>query len=255
MLYCRFIGDKEDRYGIIKKDEVYEVRPDFFHKFTFAKKKFPLNKIKLLAPCLPTKIVALGLNYTDHAKELKMKILDEPIIFIKPSCSVIGPEDKIIFPKMAKQVDYEAELAVVVKKTAKHVPEDRVNEYILGYTCFNDVTARDLQKKDGQWTRAKSFDTFSPIGPWITDEVDPDNLKIEAYLNGKCVQSSWTSNMIFPVKKIFSFISQIMTLHPGDVIATGTPVGVGPMKPGDRVEIKIEKIGVLRNYIIRESKN
>jgi len=197
----------------------------------------------------PSKIIALGLNYIDHAKELNMKIPDEPIIFLKPPSAVIGHLEKIIYPEGVKELHYEAELAIVVKKMAKNVPPEDAYRYILGYTCFNDVTARDIQRKDIQWTRAKSFDTFCPVGPEIVSNIDPSNLKIEAYLNDKLVQSSNTKNMIFKVPEIFSFISKIMTLEEGDIIATGTPPGVGPMKRGDKIEVRIEKIGSLINFV------
>jgi len=199
----------------------------------------------------PSKIIAVGLNYSDHARELKMKTLAEPIIFLKPATAVIWNNQKIKYPKMSKQVDYEAELAVVIGKKCKNVSEREAKKYILGYTCLNDVTARDLQKKDGQWTRAKSFDTFCPIGPHIVSGINPDNLKIELYLNGKLKQSSNTKNLIFNIEKLVSFVSQIMTLEKYDVIATGTPVGVGPVKIGDKIEIKIEKIGTLTNYVVK----
>jgi len=181
-----------------------------------------------------------------------MDIPKKPIIFLKPSTSIIGHLEPIIYPKMANQVDYEAELALVIKDKVKNVSVKEAPNYILGYTCFNDVTARDLQKKDGQWTRAKSFDTFSPLGPKIISDLDPTNLDIALYLNGELKQSSHTSNLIFSPFYLISFISQIMTLLPGDIIATGTPAGIGPMKIGDKVEVKIEKIGSLINYVIEK---
>lgn len=198
----------------------------------------------------PSKIIAVGLNYIDHAKELKMNPPPEPIIFLKPSSAVIWNNRKIKYPKMSQQVDYEAELAIVMGKKCKNVSQKNAKKYILGYTCLNDVTARDLQKKDGQWTRAKSFDTFCPIGPHIVSGIDPDNLRIELFLNGKLKQSSNTKNLIFKTEKLVSFISEIMTLEKYDVIATGTPSGIGPVKSGDKVEVKIEKIGILINYVI-----
>jgi 2-keto-4-pentenoate hydratase/2-oxohepta-3-ene-1,7-dioic acid hydratase in catechol pathway len=172
---------------------------------------------------------------------------------MKPSTSVIGPDEDIVYPRMSRRVDYEAELAVVIGKTARHVPEDRAFDYVLGYTCFNDVTARDLQKKDGQFTRSKSFDTFAAMGPWIETEIpNPDNLTVAAYLNGERRQHSNTNNMVFGVACLISFISRIMTLLPGDVIATGTPSGIGPMRVGDVVEIRVEGIGTLRNRLVEE---
>jgi len=197
----------------------------------------------------PTKIVCVGLNYKDHAKELNMPLPEEPILFIKPVTTLIGPEENIIYPSQSKQVDYEAELAIIIKDKIKNTEEKDVMKYIEGFTCLNDVTARDLQKKDGQWTRAKSFDTFCPVGPKIVKNIDPNNLKIQSFLNGELKQDSNTSNFIFKAETLVSFISKIMTLMPGDIIATGTPVGVGPMKKGDTIEIKIKGIGVLKNYV------
>lgn len=197
----------------------------------------------------PTKIVCVGLNYHCHAKELGMNTPHHPIIFIKPLTALIGPEENIIYPKMSKRVDYEAELAIIIGKTCKDVEEKDALNYVEGYTCLNDVTARDLQKIDGQWTRAKSFNTFCPIGPKIVKNINPNNVKIQSYLNGEIKQDSNTSNFIFKVEKIISFISQVMTLNPGDIIATGTPKGIGPMQKGDKIEVKIEGIGSLINYV------
>jgi 2-keto-4-pentenoate hydratase/2-oxohepta-3-ene-1,7-dioic acid hydratase in catechol pathway len=212
-----------------------------------------LPAVKLLAPCEPTKIIALGLNYRDHAAEFGHPIPDEPLIFLKPSTSVIGPDEDIVYPAMSRRVDYEAELAVVIGRTCRNVPPAEVRDCILGYSCFNDVTARDLQKKDGQFTRSKSLDTFAALGPWIETEIpDPDNLTVEAYLNGERRQHSSTRNQVFSVAALVAFISRVMTLLPGDVIATGTPAGVGPMRPGDMVEIRLEGVGTLRNRLVAE---
>lgn len=178
-----------------------------------------------------------------------MEIPKEPCIFLKPPSSVIGHGDSIIYPLQSSRVDYEAELAIVIKKKAHMVPEDKVKDYILGYTCANDVTARDLQKIDGQWTRAKSFDTFCPLGPRVTGQIDPDNVAIRLYVNKELRQNGHTSNFIFNTSILVSFISSIMTLFPGDVILTGTPSGVGPLKIGDTVEVEIEGIGRLTNYV------
>lgn len=213
-------------------------------------KEYALDKVAILPPCKPTKIVCVGLNYKDHAAEMKDKIPDEPVLFLKPASSVLGQNGEIVYPKQSKQVDYEAELGIVISKRARHVKAEHAQDCILGYTCFNDVTARDLQKKDVQWTRAKSFDTFSPFGPFIVTDIDPKKLKIESKLNGKVQQSSNTDNMIFDVFKLVEFISGVMTLEHGDVIATGTPAGVGPMNKGDIIEIEIEKVGTLRNKVI-----
>jgi 2-keto-4-pentenoate hydratase/2-oxohepta-3-ene-1,7-dioic acid hydratase in catechol pathway len=197
----------------------------------------------------PTKIIAIGLNYFDHAKELKMDIPDHPLIFLKPPTSIIGNGDVIILPPQTKELHYEGELAVVIKEKVKNVSKDEARRFIAGYTCANDVTARDLQRIDGQWTRAKSFDTFCPLGPRIVSDIDPQHLSIITRVNGTVKQNSNTINMIFGVFELVSFISEIMTLLPGDVIITGTPPGVGAIEVGDVVEVEIEGIGVLKNAV------
>ncbi len=212
--------------------------------------EFALKELEILPPVLPSKIIAIGLNYREHADEFNKTLPEEPMLFMKPSTAVIGHEEEIVYPAhMSRRVDYEGELAVVISRRAKNVAEEDAHRYILGYTCFNDVTARDLQKKDVQYTRAKGFDTFAPMGPWIETEINPDNVLIETYLNGEKRQCASTSDMIFPVRRLLSFISHVMTLLPGDVIATGTPSGVGKVKPGDVVEVRIEGIGTLVNRV------
>jgi 2-keto-4-pentenoate hydratase/2-oxohepta-3-ene-1,7-dioic acid hydratase in catechol pathway len=207
---------------------------------------------RFLPPVQPTKIIAVGLNYRDHITEMGHEFPTEPVLFMKPSTAVIGPFAEIRYPTQSSRVDYEAELAVVIGKTCRGVRAAQAKDFILGYTCFNDVTARDLQAKDGQWTRAKSFDTFAPIGPWVvTDIENPGALAITARLNGEIRQSSNTSNLIFGVFELVEYISGIMTLNPGDVIATGTPSGVGPMNPGDEIAIEIQDIGVLKNKVVK----
>lgn len=200
-------------------------------------------------PHPPTKIVLVGLNYRDHARELKMPLPDEPILFLKPPTALIGPEEFIIYPAQSTRVDYEAELAVVMKYKCKNLEPDAVMEYVEGFTCLNDVTARDLQRKDVQWTRAKSFDTFCPVGPRIVSNIDPNNVRIQSSLNGELRQDSTTANFIFSTEELVSFVSKVMTLQKGDIIATGTPSGIGALQRGDTIEIKIEDIGTLRNYI------
>ena len=207
-------------------------------------------QVKILAPVTPSKIVAVGLNYRDHAREMNQPIPDEPLIFIKPSTAVIGPEDDIIIPPSAERVDFEAELGVVIRKRAHAVPADKAGEYVLGVTCVNDVTARDLQRKDVQYTRAKGFDTFAPIGPCIAVGLDSAELDVEARVNGECRQASNTRELIFGVERLVEFVSTVMTLHPGDVIATGTPSGVGPLALGDRVVVRIDGIGELVNGVV-----
>ncbi|MFH1878573.1 MAG: fumarylacetoacetate hydrolase family protein [Candidatus Omnitrophota bacterium] len=216
-------------------------------------KTFSTGEIKFLPPAQPSKIVCVGLNYADHAMELNMPLQEEPVIFIKPPSAVIGPGDKIRYPGGVTRIDYEAELGVVIKNRIKNVTEDAAREHILGYLCLNDVTARDLQKKDAQWTRAKSFDTFAPVGPWIETDLDTRDLYIRSYLNGELKQDSRTSFLIFKVHYLVSFISRIMTLLPGDIIATGTPPGIGPMEPGDEISIEIEGLGALINKVVREN--
>ena len=213
---------------------------------------FKLSELRILPPASPSKIVCIGLNYRDHARELSMKIPDDPVLFLKPPTAVIGQGDKIIYPASSSRVEYEAELAIVIGKRCKNISAERAEDVIAGYTCFNDVTARDLQQKDGQWTRAKSFDTFAPFGPYLAcpNELDVSNAKITCRVNGITRQESSTSNLIFDVPYLIEFITEIMTLEVGDVIATGTPPGVGELHRGDTVEVEIQGIGTLRNEVI-----
>jgi 2-keto-4-pentenoate hydratase/2-oxohepta-3-ene-1,7-dioic acid hydratase in catechol pathway len=235
--------------GILHGEEVRELEGDFFGPLKKHETILSLAGVKLLAPCSPTKIIAVGLNYRDHAWELGMPVPDAPVIFLKPPTTVIGPEDTILYPAASSRVDYEAELGIVIKDRVKNIRPEEAGGHILGYTCANDVTARDLQKKDGQWSRAKSFDTFCPVGPCIETGINPADLLVESYLNGARMQSSRTSQFIFKADFLVSFISQVMTLYPGDLIITGTPSGIGPMKPGDTIEVRIEGIGSLKNTV------
>ncbi len=248
--FVRFLNEqKEERWGTVSEKGYFrEIEGDIFTQFFITDKIIESDKVKILPPVVPSKIIAVGLNYKEHAKELNMPVPEEPIIFIKPATAVIGHLDKIIYPEQSKQVDYEAELALIIKNKVKNLSEDEVFPNILGYTCLNDVTARDLQKKDGQWTRAKSFDTFAPIGPYIETDLNPDNVNIKLYLNDELKQSSST-DFIFDIKTLVIFISKIMTLNRGDIITTGTPKGVGSMKKGDKVEVEIENIGRLINFV------
>ena len=260
MRIVRYERDGESHHGVIEKTSVREVeeRSFFAENMTvdellaspsYTGRRFPLSEVHLIPPCCPTKIIALGLNYRSHAQELDMQLPEEPLLFLKPSTAVIGPDDYIVYPAMSSRIDYEAELGVVMGKMAKNVSIAEAEEYILGYTCFNDVTARDLQGKDKQFTRSKSFDTFAPIGPWIETELDPANCRVESYLDGQLKQTGNTSDLVFPVYHLVSFISSVMTLLPGDLIATGTPSGIGPMLVGSTVEVKVEGIGTLRNQV------
>ena len=253
MKIVRFDQEGRSGYGVLDGEKILPIWENPFAGITEIGETLVLSDVTLLAPCEPSKIVALGLNYRDHAAEFGHQVPEEPLIFLKPSTAVIGPEAAIIYPKMSRRVDYEAELAVVIGETAHRVREDDALKYVLGYTCLNDVTARDLQKKDGLFTRAKGFDTFAAMGPWIETAIgDPDNVMVEAYLNGEPRQHASTSNMVFGVRRLIAFISEVMTLLPGDVISTGTPSGIGPMRPGDVVEVRVEGIGTLRNQVLAE---
>jgi 2-keto-4-pentenoate hydratase/2-oxohepta-3-ene-1,7-dioic acid hydratase in catechol pathway len=247
----RFTSGYATEYGVLYEDAVISIADSPFEAIKETNRHYRISDLKLLPPCVPTKIVALGVNYRSHGDEMNSTPPEEPLIFIKPGTSVIGTEDKIIYPPSSKRVDYEGELGVVIKSITQQVSKEEARDHILGYTCVNDVTARDLQTKDIQWTRAKSFDTFCPIGPCIETDLFPYALTLETYLNGELKQQAHTSQLIFPVYELVSFISHVMTLLPGDVIATGTPGGIGPMQPGDTVEVKIENIGTLRNYVAR----
>jgi len=212
--------------------------------------EYKLSELTILSPTVPTKIVCIGLNYIDHANELNYPIPKWPILFIKPSTTVIGHMENIEYPTMSSLVEYEGEMAIIISEKCKNVKDPEA--VILGYTSINDVTARDIQRKDVQWTRAKSFDTFAPIGPFITTDIDPGDARIETRVNGKTRQKSNTKNLIFDVNDLVRFISEVMTLNAGDVIATGTPYGVGELLIGDTVEIELEGAGVLSNNVIRE---
>ena len=229
MRIVRFGGRGRARYGMLEDGVIRGFRGSPFAgfrsggtSFAFDGSMYALGEVRLLAPCSPSKIVALGLNYRSHAEETKLPIPVSPLIFLKPSTAVVGPDGKIVLPRLSRRVDYEGELGVVIGRRTKDVSQDKAKDYVLGYTCVNDVSERYAQKEDGQWTRAKGFDTFAPIGPWIESEIAPDDLKLETYLNGTLRQSTRTSDLIFGVAELISFISSVMTLLPGDVIATGT---------------------------------
>jgi len=249
MKLVRFIHKGRESYGYMKEDWVEFLQGDIASGFKAAEDEAPLDEIKLLSPVLPSKAVCVGQNYLDHIKEMGNEIPDEPVIFMKPPTSVIGPGDTIMRPPISDRVDYEGELAVVIGKQAKDLSEENAFDYVLGYTCANDVTARDLQKKDGQWIRAKGFDTFLPLGPCIETEIDPGALGIRTFLNGEIVQDSCTDQLLFKIPRLLSFITAVMTLEPGDVVLTGTGSGVGAMARGDVVTVEIEGIGRLENIV------
>ena len=239
-------------FGVLNdQDAILVLRGDpIYSGIVPAEKSLKLSDVKLLAPVIPrSKVVCIGKNYADHAAEMDSEVPSEPIIFIKPNTSVIGPNEVIIWPRMSERVDYEAELAIVIGRICKEVPALKAKDVIYGYTLANDVTARDLQKKDGQWSRAKGFDTFCPLGPWIETEFNPGDQKITSTLNGEVKQSSMLSEMIFKVPQIVEFVTNVMTLLPGDVILTGTPAGIGPMPSGASITVAIEGLGALTNKV------
>jgi 2-keto-4-pentenoate hydratase/2-oxohepta-3-ene-1,7-dioic acid hydratase in catechol pathway len=242
----------DPHFGVMEDENtVRAIASDPLYAGVFKQEEtFALEEIRLLAPVLPrSKVVCVGKNYADHAAEMGGEVPSEPIIFIKPNTSVIGPNEIIQWPNTSERIDHEAELAVVISKICKEVPREKVNDVIFGYTLANDVTARDLQKKDGQWTRAKSFDTFCPLGPWIDTDFRPGNQMITAHVDGELKQSAPLSDMVFDVPFIIEFVTKVMTLLPGDVILTGTPSGIGAMNPGGEVVVSIDGLGSLRNKV------
>ena len=254
MKIVRFSVDRKVKYGILSGQSIQAIEDKPFRKIRPTDHYYDRNEVQILSPCTPSKIVAVGLNYHNHAKEINSPLPDAPLLFLKPSTAVIGPEDNINYPPSTSRVDYEGELAVVIKKPVWCVAAKDALSYVLGYTCFNDITARDLQSRDGQWTRAKGFDTFAAIGPCIETDLDPGNAVIETYLNGERKQQGSTSDLIYTIPELIDFASHVMSLLPGDVITTGTPSGIGPMHPGDTVEIRIESIGTLRNYVVKNGR-
>ncbi len=274
MRVARFVNDRKVSYGLVLGDDVAGpgaagagTDPDRDAGLVIAElaghpfgeseadlkltgAQFRLADARLLAPILPSKVICVGKNYADHAREMGGEPPPEPVIFLKPSTSVSGPGDPILRPaRLSERVDYEGELAVVIGRVCRDVPADRAGEVIFGYTCANDVTARDLQARDGQWSRAKGFDTFCPLGPWIETAANPAELALTTRLNGEVRQDSRTSLLLHDVAALVVFVSQVMTLLPGDVLLTGTPAGIGPMEPGDEVSVTIDGIGTLRNPV------
>lgn len=255
MKVCRFRGKEaegqhgESRCGMIREGRVFET-PSIFDVREGEGRSWAMADVHLLAPSEPSKIVCVGRNYAEHAAELGNTLPKEPLIFLKPPSAIVAPEKAIVLTPHSERVDYEGELAVVMRKHCRRLREsDDVRPYILGYTCLNDVTARDLQKKDVQFTRAKGFDTFCPFGPWIETELDLSAARVETFVNGQRRQSAGASEMVFAVDFLIRWISQMMTLEPGDLVATGTPSGVGPLRTGDVVEVSIGGIGTLRNTV------
>jgi 2-keto-4-pentenoate hydratase/2-oxohepta-3-ene-1,7-dioic acid hydratase in catechol pathway len=238
------------RYALLEGENVREISAAPWEKWESGARSWPLAEVRFLAPVQPRKIVCVGKNYAAHAAELGTEVPKEPLIFLKPSTSLIGPGDEIVLPRYSQRVEHEGELAMVMGRRCLQLADaDDALSYVLGYACLNDVTARDLQKSDVQFTRAKGFDTFCPVGPHIETELDPANALVESYVNGAPRQSGNTSLMVYPCAYLVRWISRMMTLEAGDVIATGTPAGVGPLLPGDSVEVRVAGIGVLRNPV------
>lgn len=250
MRYVRVEVDGAVRWGVIRDGEVLTLHGTPYEELVYDGGAFPLEQCALLAPCTPSKVVCVGKNYADHAREMGGEPPGFPVLFLKGPNTVNRPGGGIHAPAFVGRLDYEGELAVVIRRRAKDVKAENFASYILGYTCLNDVTARDVQQHDGQWTRGKSMDGFCPIGPWVTDEVDPGSLELETRLNGKAVQQGNTAQFLTKIPQLLEFITASMTLEPGDVVATGTPAGIGLMKPGDVVEVELEGIGILKNQIL-----
>jgi 2-keto-4-pentenoate hydratase/2-oxohepta-3-ene-1,7-dioic acid hydratase in catechol pathway len=259
MKLCRFVvlGSSQTQtqltaavFGVIEDQSVTEISGPPWAQWSRTSKTWRLEQVRMVAPLTPAKIVCVGRNYAAHATELGNELPKEPLIFLKPSSSIVGNDEPIVLPRYSQRVEHEGELAIVIGQRCSHLRDsDDALENVLGYTCVNDVTARDLQKSDGQFTRAKGFDTFCPVGPHIETDLDPTNVLVETYVNGERRQSGSTSLMTYTCAFLVRWISRMMTLHPGDVISTGTPAGVGPLMAGDNVEVRIAEIGVLRNPV------
>ncbi len=248
MRVVRTLHEGDCRYGLADDDTITLISDEPFAAWE-PEGLLPLSEAELIAPVVPTKVVCVGLNYRSHIAEMGHATPEEPVIFLKPSTAIVGPGAPIEIPPGVGRVDHEGELAVVIGRRTHRVSRELARANILGYTCGNDVTARDLQAKDGQWTRAKGFDTFCPIGPWVDTDVEPADLLIECFVNGERRQSARTSDMLFDVYDLVSFVSNVMTLVPGDVILTGTPGGIGQLREGDVVEVRIEGLGSLQNPV------
>ncbi len=260
MKYARYVYAGEVCYGMVAGEELLKLNGSILDEPQETGERHQISAVKLLPPIKPTKIACIGQNYLEHIKEITSlenirktggpALPQEPLYFLKPPSSLIGPAEDIIYPKMATRVDYEGELAVVIKKKMKDVPKDDAMQHVLGYSCFNDITERDLVGKDPlNLTLGKSFDTFSAFGPYIAVNLDPKHLRIRTYLNGELKQNDYTSQCVFDVPTIISYLSQCLTLYPGDIVTTGTPRGIAPMQPGDLVEVEIEGIGRLSNRV------
>jgi 2-keto-4-pentenoate hydratase/2-oxohepta-3-ene-1,7-dioic acid hydratase in catechol pathway len=259
--YCRFVSGGETRWGVVSSDTVQPLEGNPYVGPSKTGSPLPLSSVELLPPCLPSKILGVGTNYRAHAVEMGKPIPDEPLLFMKPPSALMGHQAPIVVPSGPRpserpqgswRVDFEGELAVVIGRRCRRVSEKEALDYVFGYTVCNDVTVRDLQKKDGQFTRAKGFDSFCPLGPCVVVGLDPSNLRVRTWQNGDLKQDSSTNDLIFSVAKVIEVASRVMTLEAGDVITTGTPSGVGPIQPGDRIDIEVEGIGILSNPVVEE---
>jgi 2-keto-4-pentenoate hydratase/2-oxohepta-3-ene-1,7-dioic acid hydratase in catechol pathway len=255
---ARFAKGDGVGYGVVEGEAAQTIAELYGHPFgidpsgvRLTGQRYPLAEVRLLAPVLPSKVLAVGKNYAEHVREMGSELPAEPVLFLKPSTSVTGPGDRIAYPvKLTDRVDYEGELAVIIGRLCRDVPKERAYDVIFGYTCANDVTARDLQLKDGQWTRAKGFDTFCPLGPWMETATDPSDLGITTTVNGEVRQHARTRELLWDVPSLIEYVSAVMTLLPGDVLLTGTPEGVGPLTDGDEVSVTVESIGTLTNKVV-----
>jgi 2-keto-4-pentenoate hydratase/2-oxohepta-3-ene-1,7-dioic acid hydratase in catechol pathway len=253
MRFVRFqAGSKPAQFGWLHEEAVGVVEGSPFGEFRRLETEYSLDSVRLLAPVQPTKILCIGRNYVAHAREHNSEVPEVPLLFLKPPSAVIGIGDAILMPPQSQQVEHEAELVVVIGRTGRWITPEDALDHVLGYTIGNDVTARDLQRRDGQWTRAKGFDTFCPLGPWIETDFDPSDAVIACHVNNEMRQMGSTRDMVFSVRQLIAFASSVMTLEPGDVLMTGTPSGVSPLKPGDVVEVTIEGLGKLSNPVIQE---
>ena len=241
--------DQAPQYGFLLDNQVEPIKGDIFDAFHRQETTIPLAEVKILAPVSPSKILCIGRNYLEHAREHDAEVPKVPLVFMKPPSSVLDPDGTILLPPQSAQVEHEGELVIVIGKRGRDISMEKAKEYVFGYTAGNDVTARDLQKSDGQWTRAKGFDTFCPFGPWIETEFDPSDAILTCKVNGQPRQMASTRDMVFSVYQLIAFISSVMTLEPGDIIFTGTPAGVGPLVAGDKVEVEIEGLGKLVNTV------
>lgn len=249
MKFLRFSKDNLLMKGVLKDGKIHRIAGSYFEDFVYTGEVFTEDEITFLTPISPSKFVCVGRNYAEHARELNNEVPAEPLIFLKPSTAANAHNGDILYPECSKQIDFEAELAIVIGHKCHRVSKKDALKYVFGYTCFNDITARDIQKRENKFTHAKSFDTFAPFGPFIETDFNFENVGIRSYVNGELRQNGNTKDMIFDIPTLISFISNIMTLLPGDVIATGTPSGVGSLKVGDKVEVEIEGIGRLVNYV------